>query len=160
MFALQAAKLKWLQSEETLPFWSAMVLENRAAYPDYKLPMQLVKVLARNEPDAEAEDGVAERDEIRDPDAVFYDCELYLCKFHEDDEMFNWEEAAEKIMNKKFVPEPGQGNRAFHMDLAQSQLLFAPGELKLTSAMKIYARCRDEVKRVFQACSEEVGNLE
>ena len=51
-----------------------MVLGNRDEYPAYKFPMQLVEVICRKDIGEDLGDDAPELDEIKDPDAILYDC--------------------------------------------------------------------------------------
>ena len=132
-----------------------MVLGNRDEYPAYKFPMQLVEVICRKDIGEDLGDDAPELDEIKDPDAILYDCKFYLCKFNEEEDMLDWAGASTEIFKKSFSPEPGTSRRSYHGLLSQSQLLFAPGELKMTTQKKINKRCKAAVKKVFAACAQD-----
>ena len=143
--------MKWAAAEETFPFTSAMTLSNPEAYPDYKLPLQLVTVDQRIELDeVDSESAI----EITDPDAISYKCKLLLCGCTDLDKHVGWDKAFDAMKEKPWVPELGAGRRPLEMELSQSQLLFAPGELALTRAKKINKRNYRVVKQVLDACNK------
>ena len=92
--------------------------------------------------------------EITDPDAISYKCKLLVCDCTDLDKHVGWDKAFDAMKGKPWVPELGAGRRPLEMELSQSQLLFAPGELALTRAKKINKRNYRVVKQVLDACKK------
>ena len=141
-------------------FWSAIELTNHDEYPEYKLKLQIVKVLGVAEvaPD-DADDVPVDIDAPRGgettEDTVFYRCELYICDTSSLEDIPDWGSTAEFVNKMKWNPEVDRRRVRATNSFSQSQLLFAPKELKLQKDGHLYEQSKKHMNQVCLQKSEE-----